>query len=997
MKILPLLLSLLMLPACFSLQAQTSMAAQIKHYLPSDGLSAKQVNAVVADGRGLIWVATANGLNRFDGRNFKHWTTREGLRHNQISHLYMDGSRFLWLVYQKEKKSTRSAGLELEVFDVVEGKLTSVDNSLKVPLPFEMSQLDTFFIQQNVLVFGTANKGWYLFERGKGFWQPKYLAADERLLAIRPQEVITLQEEAGNYRILLRKPSGLIRQQIRFPEKYIGQPHLLGVEGDEAMWLLRPASGANELHWVRLDIQSGLFSACMQVSLPAELTNPQDWVYIPALDAYWAGHGSRGLLVDQRGEVRYQVDIARGKMMSTGRQHCFIGSTVWQCSDEGFFQFSFFTNRFRYVLADLWPAWNCRSICKWQGKYLFSSPAGSLLMEDLNAGSYKRVARHGISSLVDERGRWWMTAANQLIIYDIEKESEKTYTIQMINEAWSLYKDRTGNLWMSQKGLIKYNPHNQQQESVHYGDYEVLQNHTVYYFHTVTADSLLLLTTAGIFGFSPDRGILSRYWSGGVGKYHLPSSDFRHLYHDAVTGIYWLATGDKGLVSWNPGTGEHRVFNFDKGLVSMVHAVYADAYGHLWMSTEGGIVQFDKKNYHYKIYTTRDGLLSDEFNRISHFQDDDGKLIFGSVNGVLVIDPALFKDELKKQYNVRPVVVELMKYENISEQLENRTEDLMQTGRIVMYPDERFISLRLALQDARWNNRNTRFYYRIRDVDEEWIGVDGNQLILNKIPYGSQLLQIKAVLSNGRTSQAILHVPVDVRRPFYLTIWFLLSCFVVLGGIFYLFYHLQIKYIRQQQRLRTQIAADLYEDVGAKLSRIAMQAEMANYVQLDRSRPILEDILNISRVTLDTMRDLIWSIDARYDTCSDMLLRMEEQLEEVLTPAGISYSFDTKNARPDQLVFPQLRREVFFIFKESLENSVKIGRPASLNIVFSYSNNYLQMIIEECYPPQGFLTEQLQEEIKAAFKRTIQRADRLQATLTIEVTRQGYRLKLVKK
>ncbi len=997
MKVRFLLLSALVLITFLPLQAQSSVGAQIKNYLPGDGLSAKQVNAIRADGQGMLWIATTNGLNRFDGRDFVCWTSREGLRSNGLRQLHLDGNRFLWLVYEQKNKNAQKGGLQLDVFDRIEGRVVPIGNSLQVPLPFEIDQLDTFFIKDNTLVFGVSNSGWYLFEHGKGFRHLKHLAANEHWLAIRPQEIVTLSHEAGQYSINLRKPSGLIRQRIRFPERYIGQPHLLQSEGDVLTWLLRTAGDTTQLHWVQTDLQSGLFSTCMTVSVPAALANPQDWLYVEALDAYWTGCGTQGLLVNQDGEVIYQIDIAQGKMMNEGRQHCLLGNTLWQCSDEGFYQFGFFTNRFRYVLADLWPAWNCRSIAKWKDNYLFSSPAGSLLMKDLDTGDYERVARHGISSVVDKYGRWWMTAAQELIAYDIEEERLQTYELTTMNEAWSLYMDYTGNLWMSQKGLFKYDPGKQQQESVNYGDYKVLQNHTVYYFHTITPDSLLLLTTAGVFGFSPQRGILSRYWSGGAGEYYLPSNDFRHLYYDEATGIYWLATGDKGLLRWDPQTGERRIFYFDKSLVSMVHAVYADAHGHLWMSTEGGIVQFDKESHQYKIYTTRDGLLSDEFNRISHFQDDDGKLIFGSINGVLIIDPSLFRDELKKKYAVRPMVVELMKYDNNSDRLENRTEELMQTGSIDMYPDERFISLRLALQDARWNNRDTRFYYRISGLDEEWIAVDGNQLTLNKLPYGNQLLQIKAQLSNGRASQSILHIPIQVYRPFYLTVWFVLACVAVLGGIFYLFYRLQIRNIRHQQRLRTQIAADLYEDVGAMLSRMAMQAEMANYAKPDRTKPILEDILNTSRVTLDTMRDLIWSIDARYDTCSDMLLRMEEQLEEVLTPAGIGYSFDTKNAKPEQLISPQLRREVFFIFKEALDNAVKIGKPASLTIFFSYTGTHLQMIMEECHPPQSILTEQLQADSKAAFQRAMQRAERLQASLHIEVTQQGYRLKLVKK
>ena len=125
-----LLLFVLLLLTCLRGQGQSSMAAQIKYYLPGDGLSAKQVTAVAADGRGVLWIATSHGLNRFDGHAFSHWTTKEGLGSNNIRQLYIDAGRFLWLVYEDEKYVRRS-GLPLEGVDIIEGKVVPIQQCLQ--------------------------------------------------------------------------------------------------------------------------------------------------------------------------------------------------------------------------------------------------------------------------------------------------------------------------------------------------------------------------------------------------------------------------------------------------------------------------------------------------------------------------------------------------------------------------------------------------------------------------------------------------------------------------------------------------------------------------------------------------------------------------------------------------------------------------------------------------------------------------------------------------
>ncbi|MEM9107724.1 MAG: two-component regulator propeller domain-containing protein, partial [Pseudomonadota bacterium] len=70
-----------------------------------------------------------------------------------------------------------------------------------------------------------------------------------------------------------------------------------------------------------------------------------------------------------------------------------------------------------------------------------------------------------------------------------------------------------------------------------------------------------------------------------------------------------------------------------------LYAVYEDEQEQLWMSSDYGIIQFDKKTFQAKAYLPKDGTTHHEFNRISHHQSEDGRLYFGGLNGVTAFYP----------------------------------------------------------------------------------------------------------------------------------------------------------------------------------------------------------------------------------------------------------------------------------------------------------------------------------------------------------------------
>ena len=76
--------------------------------------------------------------------------------------------------------------------------------------------------------------------------------------------------------------------------------------------------------------------------------------------------------------------------------------------------------------------------------------------------------------------------------------------------------------------------------------------------------------------------------------------------------------------------------------------------------------------------------------------------------------------------------------------------------------------------------------------------MQGNQITLGRLPYGNQLLSVKVLLANGQFSPHTLAIPIQVLRPFYLTIWFILLCLGLVAAIFYGIYHYQILQYRKR-------------------------------------------------------------------------------------------------------------------------------------------------------------------------------------------------------
>jgi signal transduction histidine kinase len=122
------------------------------------------------------------------------------------------------------------------------------------------------------------------------------------------------------------------------------------------------------------------------------------------------------------------------------------------------------------------------------------------------------------------------------------------------------------------------------------------------------------------------------------------------------------------------------------------------------------------------------------------------------------------------------------------------------------------------------------------------------------------------------------------------------------------------------ERVRARIAADLHDDIGSSLSRIAILSEVARRkVPPGEADTLLGEIAETARSLVGSMSDAVWSIDPAQDDLARVIARMRQFATDVLDGKGIAWSFDAP-PEPGAKLAPETRRELFLVFKEAVTN-----------------------------------------------------------------------------
>ncbi len=168
-----------------------SQSTQVIYYSTRDGLPSNSIYRAILDNHGFLWIATDNGIAKFDGKNFKPYTTAQGLPDNEITDIFIDSSQRIWVTpfrrttawYNPEKDRFENEDTDPELRKIELGNANRGSVLQYGGIAFCNNQRD-FFIYKNGKV--TAYKG----------LMPAKAGTPEKIIEFRPGKYIIISPDA---------------------------------------------------------------------------------------------------------------------------------------------------------------------------------------------------------------------------------------------------------------------------------------------------------------------------------------------------------------------------------------------------------------------------------------------------------------------------------------------------------------------------------------------------------------------------------------------------------------------------------------------------------------------------------------------------------------------------------------------------------------------------------------------------------------------------------
>ncbi|MFL5773308.1 MAG: two-component regulator propeller domain-containing protein [Flavisolibacter sp.] len=439
---------------------------------------------------------------------------------------------------------------------------------------------------------------------------------------------------------------------------------------------------------------------------------------------------------------------------------------------------------------------------------------------------------------------------------------------------------------------------------------------------------------------SDGNGLIQLNYQTGRTKNFLPEESNRESISSKFVNVVipdgrkglWLGTR-YGLNYFDLKTRKCRLYSEENGLCNnTIYTMEKDQHGKLWLGTSNGLSCYDTETNEFTNYSKSNGLVNSEYNRNGSVALSNGWILMGGTEGIDVIipDSIKYRNELEKKFP--PLQITVFKSPDSS--------FFSFTDPIRLKHDQNNIEISFTALDFTQPFHN-KYLWILEPVDKKWIyGLGKHEVSYAGLPPGNYSFKLKAAGSDGVWSEEKTLISFTIIAPWWKSWWAITAAIVlvigVLTGILRLYYHEKLKRQLRTQKIvlekqqavekeRTRIATDMHDDLGAGLSRIKYLSETIG-IKKQQQQPIEEDVMKIrdySTEMIDKMGEIVWALNEKNDSIHDLLSYTRSYGAEYLSQSGIHCKIDFPEYIPAGFVSGEFRRNVFLAVKEILHNVIK--------------------------------------------------------------------------
>jgi len=433
------------------------------------------------------------------------------------------------------------------------------------------------------------------------------------------------------------------------------------------------------------------------------------------------------------------------------------------------------------------------------------------------------------------------------------------------------------------------------------------------------------------------------------------SSDYiNNIIPDETKGL-WLATR-YGLNYFNLKTRQFNLFSEEDGLCSnTIYSMAIDKDGKLWLGTSNGLSCYDPHTNEFTNYSKNNGLVNPEYNRNGTVVLKNGWILMGGTEGIDVIIPDSIKYRSEIEKKSPPLLICSFKSADSSFHSFN---DLIQ-----LTHQQNTIEISFAALDFTQPNNN-KYLWKLEPLDKKWVyGLGKHEVNYAGLPPGTYTFKIKAAGSDGVWNSKETSLSFIIAPPWWQS-WWVPSTIIALGiglivGMLRFYYHRKLKnqlakqqiQIEKQQLLekeRARIAADMHDDLGAGLTNIKYITEhiLEKTDSGETVKPELEKLRTFSSELVESMGEIIWAVSEKNNLLSSTLYYMRSYAINYCEENDLECYFEIPEDFRDRIVSGNIRRNVFLLLKESLHNIVKHAAARNITISAAVSEE-LKLVIKD--------------------------------------------------
>jgi signal transduction histidine kinase/ligand-binding sensor domain-containing protein len=934
----------------------------VRSLTTDDGLPRDHLVCARSDARGFVWFCTADGLVRFDGQVARTFGRNEGLDPPGIRSFLKASDGRYWIGGDAGLFEFHPAGSE------VSGRFTAVRRADGQPT----GSINGLAESRDHTIWCAGGRGLHRLTPAPGadvievdVGLPRGSESDRIVHAVLEDERGTLWAGAGSG-LYARRPDGAITRITTRDGLPVNQVRALALDAAGRLWAAtraglalvdRDAVGSREGRVVR-DVYG----------LDDGLPNDNIHALHADGDTLWVGtsRGAAETTLTPDGALRVIHTLTGANAFGiVGDAHgdIWVATRVgaWKLSRGGFTTYTTEDGLPTSIVASLFEN-RAGEVC---ATTLVSTVELSCFdgrrFRRRSLGGLRKVSDQGWGwsqlTLQDRRGRWWIPTGEGLWQFAAGPASSLASAAPVAvhdvraglgsNNVFRIFEDTAGGIWVAtfaedRAGLARVEP---ETGSLHvFGAREGLPADLTL-VHAFAEDG------AGRIWIGLELGRLLRYRAGrfeeipvqgpGSGP-HVSAEYFASLLVDR-RGRLWIASSVAGLGRVDdPGAAVPAIrwFGTAQGLSSdTAWALAEHESGDLFVGTARGVDRINPDTERVLHYSADDGVPRGEIK--GALRDRQGNVWFATTAGVARLAPS-------REQAPEPPLTLVTAVRVAGVPLPLGADGATHVGAIQVPPGNRRLEIDFVSPAARAAD-GLRYQHQLEGIDVDWTTTDARTVALAGAAPGDYRFLVRAALASGVVGEPA-RVEFVVLAPLWRRWWFVALAATAATGLVFAFHRARVRRLLAVERVRSRIAADLHDGVGAGLSRIALLSEVVRrQVEpvVPAAVPALTSIAENARGVIDDVSDAVWLIDPRLDSLQHLIVRVRTVAADLFDGQRIAWRLEAPAGLSALPLSPEQRRHLYLILKESLTNVVRHARATRVDIAITRADHRLRLEVAD--------------------------------------------------